>query len=120
MRDRGAGEPLVIMVRDHDGKNVAEALSEFLDRNKDIDGLIGSTQGKTAIALQVLKKKGVRIPGDIAVVGFDDTPGPPCWIRPDRRNGEHLFHGQAGRAVTAGPYRRQKKGPAGTSFLRTK
>jgi DNA-binding LacI/PurR family transcriptional regulator len=33
-----------------------------------------TTQGKTAIALKVLKEKSLQIPQDLAVIGFDDTP----------------------------------------------
>ena len=40
LQERGIVNPLVITVRDHDGKNVAESLSSFLDLNRDIDGLI--------------------------------------------------------------------------------
>jgi LacI family transcriptional regulator len=64
----------IIPVRDHDPENIAESFRDFLSSGKKIDGLILSTQGKTAVGLSVLKERSVRVPDDVAVIGFDDTP----------------------------------------------
>jgi len=36
--------------------------------------LICTTQTKTIVALSILNEKKIRIPEEVAVVGFDDTP----------------------------------------------
>ncbi|MBN1532065.1 MAG: LacI family DNA-binding transcriptional regulator [Spirochaetes bacterium] len=82
LADTGSKENLIVNVRDHDERGIRESLGAFLDCHGAIDGLIGSTQGKTAIALAVLKQRGIRIPEDIAVVGFDDTPWSPILDPP--------------------------------------
>ncbi len=61
-------------MKDHDRENVIAALTIFLESNRPADGMVCSSQSKTAAALSVLKEKGIRVPEDIALVGFDDTP----------------------------------------------
>lgn len=39
-----------------------------------MDGLILSTQAKTAIGFGILTEHSMKIPDQVAVVGFDDTP----------------------------------------------
>ncbi len=39
-----------------------------------MDGLICSTQGKTEVGLTILKERGRKIPEDVSVICFDDTP----------------------------------------------
>jgi DNA-binding LacI/PurR family transcriptional regulator len=70
----GIGERLVIAVKEHDDEDISRSLSLFLDSHRDTDGLICTTQGKTAVALRVLKDRGARIPDGISVIGFDDSP----------------------------------------------
>ncbi len=72
--DHGIGRVEVIPVRDHDPENIAQSFREFLASGRAVDGLILSTQGKTAVGLSVLQERAVRIPDDVAVIGFDDTP----------------------------------------------
>jgi len=74
LSDAGVTDHAIVPVRDHDRADIARAFGAFLDSGKPMDGLICSTQGKTSVALAVLKERGVSIPDDVAVVGFDDTP----------------------------------------------
>ena len=61
-------------MKEHDRKNIEAAFRSFLESKRPFDGLICTSQGKTAIALKVLKELSFQIPEDVAVVGFDDTP----------------------------------------------
>ena len=73
LKDHNIKDNLTIVVKEHNRENITAALTEFLQSNYLYDGLICTTQGKTAIALYLLKESGVQIPKDVAVVGFDDT-----------------------------------------------
>ena len=72
--DHDIEENLTIIMKEHDRKNIEAALRSFLDSKRPFDGLICTSQGKTSIALKVLKEKSFQIPQDVAVIGFDDTP----------------------------------------------
>jgi LacI family transcriptional regulator len=65
---------LTIIVKEHNAAQIAGALNAFLDSARPFDALICTTQGKTAIALRILMGRGIEVPGDAALVGFDDTP----------------------------------------------
>lgn len=72
--DRGIKENLTVLVKEHDVENITRAFEEFLESGREFDSVIATTQGKTTIAIKLLKEHGMRIPQDVAVVGFDDTP----------------------------------------------
>jgi len=74
LADHGITDNLTVLLREHDGKVINAAMTEFLDSGQPFDGLICTTQGKTAIALSLLKERGIHIPAQVAVIGFDDTP----------------------------------------------
>jgi LacI family transcriptional regulator len=73
LRDHGIEEDLTIIVKEHNPRQITAALVGFLDAQP-CDALICTTQGKTAIALHILVERGVAIPEEVGVVGFDDTP----------------------------------------------
>ncbi|GAA3286403.1 LacI family DNA-binding transcriptional regulator [Arthrobacter citreus] len=50
----------------------AAAMRRLLDRGKPLDGLFAANDQMAAGAYSVIKERGLRIPEDIAVVGFDD------------------------------------------------
>ena len=50
----------------------AAAMRRLLDREKPLDGLFVANDQMAAGAYSVIKERGLRIPEDIAVVGFDD------------------------------------------------
>lgn len=50
----------------------AAAMRRLLDRGKPLDGLFAANDQMAAGAYSAIKERGLRIPEDIAVVGFDD------------------------------------------------
>jgi DNA-binding LacI/PurR family transcriptional regulator len=74
LREHGIAGGTVIRVRDHDDEDIASAFRRFIASGQQMDGLILSTQAKTAVGFGVLLEHSVEIPGRVAVVGFDDTP----------------------------------------------
>jgi DNA-binding LacI/PurR family transcriptional regulator len=50
------------------------AMSELLDRRPDLDAVFAASDLMAAAALEVLRAAGRRVPGDVSVVGFDDSP----------------------------------------------
>lgn len=50
------------------------AMRALLDRHPDIDGLFAASDTMAAAAFGVIGEAGLRIPADIAVVGYDGTP----------------------------------------------
>jgi DNA-binding LacI/PurR family transcriptional regulator len=50
------------------------AMAELLDQYPDLDGVFAAADSMAAAALDVLHKRGHRVPEDVAVVGFDDRP----------------------------------------------
>ena len=49
----------------------ARALVEMADN---LDGMVFASDGLATVAVHLLREKGLRVPEDIAVVGFDDVP----------------------------------------------
>lgn len=52
----------------------ATAMRELLDREPELDAVFAASDSMAAGALHVLRQSGRRIPDDVAVVGFDDSP----------------------------------------------
>ncbi|MDX3180318.1 MULTISPECIES: LacI family DNA-binding transcriptional regulator [Streptomyces] len=50
----------------------ARAMTELLDARPDVDAVFVSNDLMASGALRVLRERGVRVPEDVAVVGFDD------------------------------------------------
>jgi DNA-binding LacI/PurR family transcriptional regulator len=50
------------------------AMRELLDRGTDPDAVFAASDVMAAGARQVLRESGRRVPGDVALVGFDDSP----------------------------------------------
>lgn len=68
------GEPVAIVHCGPDVPGGAEACREILDANPTIDGLICYNDLNSIGVLQTCEARGVRIPDDIAVIGFDGIP----------------------------------------------
>ena len=64
----------------HDGG--LHAMRELLARRPDIDAVFAASDLMAAGALQALREAGRRIPVDVAVVGFDDSPLAATTSRP--------------------------------------
>lgn len=52
----------------------ARAMAELLERRPDVDGVFCANDPMAAAALQVLRDAGRRVPDDVSVIGFDDSP----------------------------------------------
>lgn len=50
-----------------------EAMKQLLDRSLPLDAVISSNDSMALGAMEVLRERGLRIPQDIAITGFDDT-----------------------------------------------
>lgn len=49
------------------------AMRELLDRDPELDGVFASNDLMAAGALHVLRERGRSVPGEVAVIGFDDS-----------------------------------------------
>jgi DNA-binding LacI/PurR family transcriptional regulator len=50
------------------------AMRELLERRPDVDAVFAASDVMASGALQVLREKGRRVPDDVALIGFDDSP----------------------------------------------
>lgn len=73
------------------------AASAFLDENPGIDGIFASSDVVAMSALRALSEHGLSVPGDVAVVGYDDimlaahTNPPLTTIRQDLQAGAKML-----------------------------
>ena len=58
---------------DFSGESGERAMEKLLERRPDVDAVFAASDLMAAGALRVLKENGRRIPGDVAVIGFDDS-----------------------------------------------
>jgi DNA-binding LacI/PurR family transcriptional regulator len=73
----GAGRPLdaqLVATGDFSQPSGTRAMTELLERRPDIDGVFCANDPMAAAALQVLREAGRRVPEDVCVIGFDDSP----------------------------------------------
>ncbi len=57
-----------------DSTTAGEAMRALLARRPDLDAVFAASDSMAAAAVRVLRDAGRRIPEDVALVGFDDTP----------------------------------------------
>jgi DNA-binding LacI/PurR family transcriptional regulator len=73
---RAAGRTLtedLVASGDFSRESGARAMAELLARRPDLDGVFCANDPMAAAALRVLHEAGRSVPGDVAVVGFDDS-----------------------------------------------
>nr|WP_281353408.1 substrate-binding domain-containing protein [Phytoactinopolyspora mesophila] len=58
---------------DYSAESGAVAMAELLDREPDIDAVFAASDLMASGALTTLRKRGRRVPDDVAVAGFDDS-----------------------------------------------
>ena len=56
-------------------------MSALLDRIPDLDAVVAANDGMALGAMHTLRDRGIRIPEDIAVTGFDDIEE-AAWFAP--------------------------------------
>ncbi|ANH94405.1 LacI family transcriptional regulator [Streptomyces sp. SAT1] len=66
------GDPRLIAESDFTPAGGERALGELLDRVPDLDAVFAANDLTASGALRVLRARGLRVPEDVAVVGFDD------------------------------------------------
>ncbi|WP_433225124.1 LacI family DNA-binding transcriptional regulator [Microtetraspora malaysiensis] len=49
------------------------AMRELLDRHPDLDAVFAASDSMAVGALHVLKERGLSVPGDVALIGFEDS-----------------------------------------------
>ena len=59
---------------DYSRASGVRAMGELLDRTPDLDAVFVANDVMAAGALEVLRERGIRVPDDVAVAGFDDAP----------------------------------------------
>ncbi len=64
---------LVIPIATWDRANGARAMARFLDGGGDADAVFAMNDDLGLGALRALQERGRRVPGDVAVIGFDDV-----------------------------------------------
>ncbi|GAA1085723.1 LacI family DNA-binding transcriptional regulator [Nocardiopsis metallicus] len=69
---RGVDERLIVQ-GDFSVEGGAEAMVRLLDQGGDPDAVFVASDMMAVGAIRVLRERGLAIPGDIALVGFDDT-----------------------------------------------
>ncbi|MGW0390507.1 LacI family DNA-binding transcriptional regulator [Streptomyces sp. NPDC003042] len=65
-------DPGLLCQGDFTAESGARAMAELLDRRPDVDGVFASNDLMASGALRVLRERGLRVPRDVALVGFDD------------------------------------------------
>jgi DNA-binding LacI/PurR family transcriptional regulator len=68
-----AGLPELIGTGDFSEESGERRMRELLDRDPELDAVFTASDLMAVGAMRVLKERGLRIPEDVAVVGFDDS-----------------------------------------------
>lgn len=66
-------EPSRVLKGDYSRSSAREALVKYLKRNVLFDGIFAGNDVMAIEALGVLREKGLRVPSDCKVIGFDGT-----------------------------------------------
>lgn len=66
-------EALVVPIETWDRPGGARAMARVLDAGLELDGAFAMNDDLALGALRVLQERGVSVPGDVALVGFDDV-----------------------------------------------
>lgn len=70
----GAVDDRLVAYGDHTSESGEAATRELLSRRPDLDAIFAASDPMALAALRILRTLGRRVPDDVAVVGFDDTP----------------------------------------------
>ena len=67
-------DPALEVAGNYSPTRAGDAMQSLLDRRPDIDGVFAASDTMAAAAFGVIRRTGLRIPDDIAIVGYDGTP----------------------------------------------
>jgi DNA-binding LacI/PurR family transcriptional regulator len=67
------GRAGVVAHGDFSEESGAAAMAWLLDRHPDLDAVFAASDMMAAGAVRVLRSRGLRVPADVAVIGFDDS-----------------------------------------------
>jgi DNA-binding LacI/PurR family transcriptional regulator len=71
---RATFDPRLVVQGDYGHASGMRAMAELLDHAPDIDGVFAASDAMAAGALAALQQAGRRVPVDVRVAGFDDSP----------------------------------------------
>jgi DNA-binding LacI/PurR family transcriptional regulator len=74
MADAGMTDPGLIVFGDFGRASAEHGVYRLLDRRPNIDALFVASDLMAAGALRALRRAGRRVPDDVAVIGFEDSP----------------------------------------------
>jgi DNA-binding LacI/PurR family transcriptional regulator len=74
MAGAGLSDPGLIMFGDFGRVSAEHAVYQLLDRRPDLDAIFAASELMAAGVLRALRRSGRRVPDDVAVVGFEDSP----------------------------------------------
>lgn len=95
--DAGLADPVATLPIHLTSEAAYAAASAFLDQNPGIDGIFAASDVVAMSVLRALAERGLAVPGDVAVVGYDDimlaahTSPPLTTIRQDLEQGAKLL-----------------------------
>jgi len=73
LRDRGIeSDPALILTHETEDPSVRDSIAQLLDRNITFDAIFACHDELAIQTLAMLRKAGLRVPEEVAVVGFDD------------------------------------------------
>lgn len=67
-------ETELVTFGDYTGKSGVQCMEELLETNINIDGVFINSDVMALSAISVLSKRGLSVPEDIQIIGFDDIP----------------------------------------------
>ncbi|MEE9364426.1 MAG: LacI family DNA-binding transcriptional regulator [Cellulophaga sp.] len=67
-------DPKLVISSELMEKDGAESIEQLLEKNKQLDGVFSANDIAAISAIKHLKKKGIEVPKDIAIVGFSNEP----------------------------------------------
>ncbi|WP_031515759.1 LacI family DNA-binding transcriptional regulator [Streptomyces sp. NRRL F-5123] len=75
-------DPALVAEGDFTPEGGALAMEELLKRSPDLDAVFAASDVMASGALRVLRRRGLRVPEDVAVIGFDDIVSVAEWTDP--------------------------------------
>ncbi|MEU8652664.1 LacI family DNA-binding transcriptional regulator [Streptomyces sp. NPDC048737] len=112
---RGDADPRLVVESDFTPGGGERAMRELLDRCPDVDAVFAANDLTASGVLRVLRERGLRVPEDVAVVGFDDmvplaeqTDPPLTTVRQDIEEMGRVM----ARLLLRGPDRRDTAEPS--------